>query len=102
MGGPGVGQGGKAPEREHAVDFQETRVKGKLDKGSIMTLGFRKGVPKKGPGLKEYDEQLQDAREKLQEGAVSHDRLPAIYDKTLQNYFHEEEPKAEGEVKGKE
>jgi len=86
MGGPGIGRGGMAPVAPEDVDFESTKVKGKIRPGRVLSSYFEDGVQVKGEVRVEYDQAVETAAREAAE-AVDREEIPRAYKKHVREYF---------------
>ncbi len=94
MGGYGQGKGGKAPETEHDVKFQSTKVKGQLGQGRIISHMFVKGRPSVTDEEKKNEyKAAHAAAAKAASAEVDSGRIPRDLRDYVRNYFKDSAPK---------
>ncbi|MHC4914594.1 MAG: hypothetical protein ACYTGB_03800 [Planctomycetota bacterium] len=95
MGGYGQGEGGKAPEDEHDVKFQTSKVKGQMGEGRIISHMFVKGLPSVTDDEKKVEyQEAHDAAAKAASDEVSSGRIPRELRTYVRDYFTSTKPKA--------
>jgi hypothetical protein len=94
MGGPGRGQGGEAPEEPYSdVDWEKSKIRGKMGRGRIVGEMFVKGAQVKGEATEEYVEVLGEARQEAAD-ALSKERIPRGCRDYVREYFNELDPES--------
>jgi hypothetical protein len=93
MGGYGQGEGGIAPENEHDVKFQSSKVRGQIGEGRIVSHMLVRGAPvvTDDEKMTEY-RQAHDAAYKAASEEVSSGRIPREYREYVKSYFDDTRP----------
>lgn len=86
MGGPGIGAGGRAPERASRTGFDKTRVRGPNNKGVIAGAFTTSGEPPKGKAMTEYAEVQQSFAEEVN-NVLTRQKIPASRREYVREYF---------------
>jgi len=83
---PGQGRGGLAPEAKTGIGFKVMRGKVKTGKGAIVGQFLVDGEQQKGDVSTDFVE-VVTAAERDATDAVSRDRIPRQYQKSVKEYF---------------
>ena len=87
MGGPGIGKGGKAPEKpEEKTDFKSERSRSALTAGKILLQWKTKEVSDPGTMRENYQSQLDAVKQGVTE-AILQEQVPPGYHEAIQKYF---------------
>jgi len=86
MGGPGHGQGGKAPITETPTKFQPTKTQMKMDKGDIIGAVRVWGQQIKGETTAKFEQAYIESRQSA-EDTLSRENIPLEYRILVRNYF---------------
>ncbi|MBW3542639.1 MAG: hypothetical protein KY476_20440 [Planctomycetes bacterium] len=95
MGGPGVGQGNKAPEDDSiATDFAPDKAPTNVTAGKVLLTLKTRGLGEKGEVQQQYREALEQVKQGWSE-AVLKERIPPGYTDSIRKYFDSIEEPAE-------
>ncbi|MCA9039476.1 MAG: hypothetical protein KDA65_03915 [Planctomycetaceae bacterium] len=87
MGGPGIGEGGVAPEDpQSASDFKTELSKSKLTQGELIMSVASKDVNESGEKQIQLGSLIQDLRQGVSE-AIEQEQIPPGYHESIKNYF---------------
>ena len=87
MGGPGIGEGGKAPFEESEFAFQPALLKGQWKQGPILGSLLVNGLPQKGESVIRLSEAFLQYRQ-AEEEALTKERVPLPYRYQVHSYFN--------------
>lgn len=92
MGGPGIGEGGQAPENDAIqTDFQSETAKSAVQAGKILLSMKSKGLGEKGKVTQDYRGLLQQVKQGASE-AILQEQIPPGYHEGIKSYFDTLEP----------
>lgn len=86
MGGPGRGEGQTADKQATHVDFNKTKVKGKLTPGEITASWFFEGDVVRGEAAQDRQDVALTA-EKQANDAIRDNEIPSVYHVPIKKYF---------------
>jgi hypothetical protein len=87
MGGPGVGEGGVAPEKDSVkTDFTPERSKSALHAGKILLQWKTQEVSDPGKARELYRRQVDAVKQGVSE-AILQERVPPGYHDAIKRYF---------------
>jgi hypothetical protein len=87
MKGPGQGEGGQAPEDESlATDYTSEKSHSAMRAGKMLMQWKTDESADKGQVALNYDRQIRDLREGINEAVLS-ERIPPAYHDTIRRYF---------------
>ncbi|MFH0911929.1 MAG: hypothetical protein V1918_10550 [Planctomycetota bacterium] len=87
MKGPGLGEGGKAPEDETLkTDYKSERSKSALTAGKMLLQWKTRGLSDAGQAEEDYLRQVQEVKQNAGE-AVLQEEVPPGYHESIKRYF---------------
>ena len=86
MGGPGMGAGGKAPIKPHAVTLQPDKIDGEMKPGRAVQMYFEDGVQIRGDAKADYVEAVAAAQADAAQ-ALEQNEIPRAYESYVRDYF---------------
>ena len=87
MVGPGIGEGGKAPEKDDAkTDFKSERSRSAHTAGKILLQWKVKEVSEPGSVKENYQSQLDAVKRGVSE-AILQEQVPPGYHEAIKRYF---------------
>ena len=87
MGGPGIGRGGKAPEKpEEKTDFTPERSRSAYKAGKILLQWKTRQVSDPGTVRENYQRQVQAVKQGVSE-AILQEQVPPGYHEAIKKYF---------------
>jgi hypothetical protein len=87
MGGPGIGEGGEAPEKpEEVTKFKSERSRSAYKAGKVLLQWKTRGVADPGAVRENYQRQVQAVKQGVSE-AILQEQVPPGYHDAIQKYF---------------
>ena len=87
MGGPGIGEGGLAPEDDSIeTGFKTERSKSAITAGKVLLMLKTKGLGERGDAETNYRSALRHVRQGVDE-AILQEQIPPGYREGIKKYF---------------
>ncbi len=87
MVGPGIGEGGKAPEKDdEKTDFQSERSRSAFKAGKILLQWKTRELSDPGAAREAYEQQVEAVKQGVSE-AILQEQVPPGYHEGIRRYF---------------